>query len=75
MTYMLHHCHFRQLLIFNTLVRPTVIHARGSPETLRDHRGFVVKFYTREVPVEEAAHCLIVNDRMQCIFLGLLKTK
>lgn len=26
----------------------TVVHARGSPETLRDPRGFAVKFYTRE---------------------------
>jgi catalase len=29
----------------------TVIHERGSPETLRDPRGFAVKFYTREVRV------------------------
>lgn len=27
----------------------TVIHERGSPETLRDPRGFAVKFYTGEV--------------------------
>lgn len=27
----------------------TVIHERGSPETIRDPRGFAVKFYTREV--------------------------
>lgn len=27
----------------------TVIHERGSPETLRDPRGFATKFYTREV--------------------------
>ena len=27
----------------------TVVHERGSPETLRDPRGFAVKFYTREV--------------------------
>jgi catalase len=27
----------------------TDIHERGSPETLRDPRGFAVKFYTREV--------------------------
>lgn len=26
----------------------TVIHSRGSPETLRDPRGFAVKFYTNE---------------------------
>nr|GEZ39480.1 catalase isozyme 1 [Tanacetum cinerariifolium] len=25
----------------------TIIHKRGSPETLRDPRGFAVKFYTR----------------------------
>ena len=27
----------------------TVIHERASPETIRDPRGFAVKFYTREV--------------------------
>ena len=27
----------------------TVIHERGSPETIRDPRGFAVKMYTREV--------------------------
>lgn len=27
----------------------TVIHERGSPETIRDPRGFATKFYTREV--------------------------
>ncbi|GIL51758.1 hypothetical protein Vafri_7681 [Volvox africanus] len=26
----------------------TVVHERGSPETLRDPRGFAIKFYTRE---------------------------
>ena len=26
----------------------TVIHERGSPETIRDPRGFAVKFYTRQ---------------------------
>lgn len=31
----------------------TVIHERGSPETLRDPRGFAVKFYTREVIFNE----------------------
>lgn len=25
-----------------------MIHERGSPETLRDPRGFAIKFYTRE---------------------------
>lgn len=29
----------------------TVIHERGSPETMRDPRGFAVKFYTREVDI------------------------
>ena len=27
----------------------TVVHERASPETMRDIRGFAVKFYTREV--------------------------
>lgn len=27
----------------------TVVHERGSPESIRDIRGFAVKFYTREV--------------------------
>ncbi|MDG6100168.1 catalase, partial [Alteromonas sp. ZYF713] len=32
-----------------TIVRfSTVIHERGSPETIRDPRGFATKFYTRE---------------------------
>ncbi|KAK9109452.1 hypothetical protein Sjap_017512 [Stephania japonica] len=35
----------------------TVIHERGSPETLRDPRGFAVKFYTREF--EDYALCKI----------------
>lgn len=29
----------------------TVVHERGSPESIRDIRGFAVKFYTREVIV------------------------
>lgn len=29
----------------------TVVHERGSPETIRDPRGFAVKFYTREVRI------------------------
>ncbi|KAL0313898.1 UNVERIFIED_CONTAM: Catalase isozyme 1 [Sesamum angustifolium] len=38
-----------QLFDSSTIVRfSTVIHERGSPETLRDPRGFAVKFYTRE---------------------------
>lgn len=36
----------------------TVIHERGSPETLRDPRGFAVKFYTREVCVYIHAICI-----------------
>jgi len=35
----------------------TVIHERGSPETLRDPRGFAVKFYTREVLINERIAC------------------
>ncbi|CAN1322735.1 Catalase isozyme 1 [Linum perenne] len=38
----------------------TVIHERGSPETLRDPRGFSVKFYTREVK-----SCVCVDESMQ----------
>ena len=42
----------------------TVIHERGSPETLRDPRGFAVKFYTREGCVSRARRHLPsrVND-------------
>ena len=29
----------------------TVVHERASPETMRDIRGFAVKFYTREVKI------------------------
>lgn len=36
----------------------TVIHERGSPETIRDPRGFAVKFYTRE-GVWQAVLCLV----------------
>lgn len=35
----------------------TVIHERGSPETLRDPRGFAVKFYTREVVYPTLSSC------------------
>lgn len=35
----------------------TVIHERGSPETLRDPRGFAVKFYTREVRGRSIPNC------------------
>ncbi|KAM7521314.1 hypothetical protein LguiB_020276 [Lonicera macranthoides] len=43
----------------------TVIHERGSPETLRDPRGFAVKFYTREVRV------IILLDLIKYVFLDL----
>lgn len=36
-----------QCLHLHPSYRPQVIHERGSPETLRDPRGFAVKFYTR----------------------------
>ncbi len=39
----------------------TVIHERGSPETLRDPRGFAVKFYTREVRFAFHVHDDVAN--------------
>ncbi|GFY95718.1 catalase 2 [Actinidia rufa] len=45
----------RHLLLF---VSPLFIHERGSPETLRDPRGFAVKFYTREVSYTDL-YCLL----------------
>lgn len=36
----------------------TVIHERGSPETIRDPRGFAVKFYTREVIISFSSQLL-----------------
>jgi catalase len=39
----------RASLVTDVAVRfSTVVHSRHSPETLRDPRGFAVKFYTRE---------------------------
>ncbi|KAK1351492.1 hypothetical protein POM88_054329 [Heracleum sosnowskyi] len=35
----------------------TVIHERGSPETIRDPRGFAVKFYTREIDTCNGFYC------------------
>lgn len=43
----------------------TVIHERGSPETLRDPRGFAVKFYTREV-----FKCALRLFNFCCIFIS-----
>lgn len=48
----------------------TVIHERGSPETLRDPRGFAVKFYTREVRVHlilDVINTLTVLDDIMCV--------
>lgn len=51
----------------------TVIHERGSPETLRDPRGFAVKFYTREVSLW--FHCLPYGRLLCCnFFLKLLSS-
>jgi len=41
----------------------TVIHERGSPETLRDPRGFAVKFYTREGNMD------LVGNNMPVFFI------
>lgn len=60
----------------------TVIHERGSPETLRDPRGFAVKFYTREVngnlpythllsPADSAIQCFMESS-MRLHFLFFL---
>lgn len=53
----------------------TVIHERGSPETIRDPRGFAVKFYTREgmfqmlaLVQRELGTCLITCDQ-RCLQL------
>lgn len=49
----------------------TVIHERGSPETLRDPRGFAVKFYTREVTI---FFCFLFKDFfLFFLFLFVLK--
>ena len=42
----------------------TVIHERGSPETLRDPRGFAVKFYTRWLTYISV--CYLVPDAKDC---------
>lgn len=49
----------------------TVVHERGSPETLRDPRGFAVKFYTREVTILNCI-CYLLNaadceSHMSCV--------
>ncbi|KAM0004245.1 putative catalase [Helianthus debilis subsp. tardiflorus] len=43
----------------------TVIHERGSPETLRDPRGFAVKFYTRECVIEKENNFKQPGDRFR----------
>lgn len=53
----------------------TVIHERGSPETLRDPRGFAVKFYTREVnptSMPLIIFCYQFSTVNKPIFLGML---
>jgi catalase len=47
----------------------TVIHERGSPETLRDPRGFAVKFYTREVRVHSILDDVNAVTLMDMFFL------
>jgi catalase len=41
------------------------VHERGSPETLRDPRGFAVKFYTREGNFD-----MVGNNFPVCAMLG-----
>ena len=43
----------------------TVVHERASPETLRDPRGFAVKFYTREVG-DEAHPSIFIYRSCEC---------
>lgn len=46
----------------------TVIHEKGSPETLPDPRGFAVKFYTREGNFDMVGNNMpvfFVRDAMQ----------
>ncbi|MCO5592410.1 hypothetical protein L7F22_046413 [Adiantum nelumboides] len=40
----------------------TVIHERGSPETLRDPRGFAVKFYTGEGNFDMVGNVFFIRD-------------
>lgn len=42
----------------------TVVHERGSPETLRDPRGFAVKFYTREGNYDMVGNNMPVRPHM-----------
>lgn len=43
----------------------TVIHERGSPETIRDPRGFAVKFYTREVYMIDLWSNVVMLDELE----------
>ena len=52
----------------------TFIHERGSPETLRDPRGFAVKFYTREGNFDIVGNNIPVfftRDAIQVIIFSL----
>lgn len=43
----------------------TVVHERGSPETLRDPRGFAVKFYTREGNFDMVGNNMPVRPQLE----------
>jgi len=48
----------------------TVIHEKGSPETIPDPRGFAVKFYTREGNFDMVGNNIpvfFVRDAMQVL--------
>lgn len=50
----------------------TVIHEKGSPETLPDPRGFAVKFYTREGNFDMVGNNMpvfFVRDAMQVLHM------
>jgi hypothetical protein len=48
----------------------TVIHERGSPETIRDPRGFAVKFYTREGNFDMVGNNMPVSCRVCAYGVG-----
>lgn len=54
------------LTLFITPTHSTVIHERGSPETLRDPRGFAVKFYTREGNFDMVGNNIPVSSVVWC---------
>ena len=46
----------------------TVVHSRHSPETLRDPRGFAVKFYTRDGNWDLVGKSFLFVDGFQALW-------